>query len=119
MEATCTAMWYDASRDADGTLTVHRVPIFCACERGDVQFDDAWISQAVNKAKQHEREGYMAPLHIRHHEPTATGNVRESLSSGALPLSMTWGPSFSPICSRHNEAASAAGRREESRCSGR
>jgi hypothetical protein len=65
---------YKATRDADGVLTIHRVPIFVECKRGDVEFDTAWISTAVAKAKQAEREGYLPPLHIRHHESSTDLN---------------------------------------------
>ena len=67
-------MGYDATRQGDGSLIIHRVPIFCACERSNIEFDDTWISSAVMKSKQHEREGYLAPLHISHHEPVETAN---------------------------------------------
>lgn len=59
---------YQATRDADGVLTVHRVPIFVECERGDVCFDRKWIDEAVKAAKIAERDGYFPPLHVRHHE---------------------------------------------------
>lgn len=67
--ATQTVMGYRATRSED-RLVVHRVPIFCACERGGKEFDEAWIAAAINKAMQRQREGYMPPLHIRHHEPS-------------------------------------------------
>ena len=60
-------MNYKASRNGMGHLTVHRVPIFVECERGDMKFDAAWLTTAVKKAKQAELEGYFSPLHIRHH----------------------------------------------------
>jgi len=50
-----------------GHLTVHRVPIFVECKRGDTDYDATWIAEAVRKAKQGELEGYFPPLHIRHH----------------------------------------------------
>ena len=64
----------------DGTMTVRDVPIFVECERGDVHFDAAWIEAAVAKAKQSEAEGYLPPLHIRHHDadPEAQAQVRAS-----------------------------------------
>jgi hypothetical protein len=72
------AFGYKASRDAQGVLTIHAVPIFVACSRGEMTFDDAWIAQAVAKAKQAEAEGYLPPLHVRHHEdgPSLTEQVR-------------------------------------------
>jgi hypothetical protein len=72
------AMGYRATRSSDGTLTIHDVPIFVTCKRGEKDFDTDWIHAAVDKAKQSEREGYMPPLHIRHHEPetAATNAVR-------------------------------------------
>lgn len=68
---THTVGGYRASFDND-VLTVHRVPIFCACVKkaktGDVfQFDDAWIKTAVANAMQQQRDSYHPPLHIRHH----------------------------------------------------
>lgn len=73
-----TQAGYRATRQPDGTLVVHRVPIFVECERGEVQFGREWIAAAVAKAKQAETEGYLPPLHIRHHEPSteATNAVR-------------------------------------------
>lgn len=75
--ATHTAMGYRATREGD-TLTVHRVPIFVECERGEHNFDAVWIAQAVATAHQDERESYLPPLHVRHHEPStdATNSVR-------------------------------------------
>lgn len=67
-------MGYRATRTADGALVIHRIPIFCACERGDVKFDERWIAAAVSKAKQSERENYYPPLHIRHHQPSTDAN---------------------------------------------
>lgn len=58
---------YRASRNSQGHLVIHNVPIFIECERGDVKFDADWISSAVLAAKTAEVDGYMPPLHIRHH----------------------------------------------------
>lgn len=63
---------YNATRDDAGVLTVYRVPIFAECARNGVNFDKDWIAAAVAKAKQAEVEGYLPPLHIRHHEPDTT-----------------------------------------------
>lgn len=62
-----TTAGYRATREQDGTLTIHRVPIFVECQRGDFVADEAWIRAAVQKAKLAEANGYMPPLHIRHH----------------------------------------------------
>lgn len=85
------AFGYTATRTDDGTLVIHDVPIFAECERGDVVFDADWIAAAVKKARQAEREGYMPPLHIRHHEPSteASDSVRAAgyfRVSGAAPI---------------------------------
>ena len=64
-------MRYEATRNGMGHLTIHRVPIFVECERGDMKFDAAWIAEAVKKARQAESEGYFPPLHIRHHDDGA------------------------------------------------
>lgn len=53
----------------DTQTIFHRVPIFAECSRGDFVADAAWIAAAVRAAKQQERDGYLPPLHTRHHEP--------------------------------------------------
>lgn len=70
---TCTALGYRATREGD-TLVVHDVPIFCACKRNDFEADEAWIVAAVKGAKQRAREGYLPPLHTRHHEAETARN---------------------------------------------
>ncbi len=67
---------YTAERDAHGILTIRDVPIFVECTRGDVAFDPEWIRVAVLKAKQAEAEGYLPPLHVRHHEDGPSELVR-------------------------------------------
>lgn len=61
-------MTYTASRNGKGHLIVENVPIFVECTRGDLAFDPQWIASAVARAKQAEAEGYLPPLHVRHHE---------------------------------------------------
>jgi len=73
MDATLTALGFRATRTDEG-LVVHQVPIFCACARGEVKFDEEWIRAAVKKAMQRQRENYFSPLHIRHHEPATEAN---------------------------------------------
>jgi len=70
---TLTPQGYMATKE-NGILTVHNVPIFVECERGELLFDGKWIAEAVENAKQGEREGYFPPLHIRHHEPSTEMN---------------------------------------------
>ncbi len=53
----------------DDHTVFHSVPIFAECERGDLCFDAKWIAGAVAEAQQQERDGYLPPLHTRHHEP--------------------------------------------------
>jgi hypothetical protein len=62
-----TAGGYRASRAGD-VLTIHEVPIFVECERNGVAFDATWIASAVEKAKVAERDGYLPPMHVRHHD---------------------------------------------------
>jgi len=68
---------YRATRNGD-ELTIHGVPIFVECSRGEAKFDADWLRAAVARAKQMESEGYLPPLHVRHHEPAtdANGSVR-------------------------------------------
>lgn len=64
----------------DGKTIFHRVPIFAECARGDLSFGAAWIAGAVAQAKQQERDGYLPPLHTRHHEPeTAQTNAVQAV----------------------------------------
>lgn len=76
-DKTLLVMGFNATQ-TDNELIVHDVPIFCACARGDVQFDELWVKAAVSKALRRAREGYMPPMHVRHHEPdtAATNAVR-------------------------------------------
>lgn len=94
MPATLKALGgYSATveQSASGrVLTVHRVPIFCECERPDkdMLFDRSWIDEAVAAAKLGESEGYLPPLHVKHHDTgdpvrpagvfrvTGTGQIR-------------------------------------------
>lgn len=76
-DKTLLVMGFNATQ-TDDELIVHGVPIFCACARGDVQFDELWVKAAVSKAMRRAREGYMPPMHVRHHEPDTahTDSVR-------------------------------------------
>lgn len=76
MSSQATFSGYRASRSTDGVLTIHRVPIFVECERGETKFDAKWINAAVLRARQAEQEGYLPPLHVRHHDPETDANVR-------------------------------------------
>lgn len=80
MSTTTAAGGYAATIGPDGVMTVRDVPIFVECERQGTTYDAAWISSAVAKAQQAEREGYLPPLHIRHHDadPEAQAQVRAS-----------------------------------------
>lgn len=61
-------MVYTATHNSKGHLVIENVPIFVECTRGDLTFDPEWIASAVARAKQAEVEGYLPPLHVRHHE---------------------------------------------------
>jgi len=80
MSTTTAAGGYAATIGPDGVMTVRDVPIFVECERNGTVYDAAWIDAVVAKAKQAEREGYLPPLHIRHHDadPEAQAQVRAS-----------------------------------------
>jgi hypothetical protein len=57
---------YDAKTTPDG-MVIAGVPIFVECERGEHKFDADWIKAAVQHAKDRAAEGYLPPLHVRHH----------------------------------------------------
>lgn len=65
---THTAAGFKVTK-TDGKTIFHHVPIFAECARGDLVFGADWIADAVAQAKQQERDGYLPPLHTRHHEP--------------------------------------------------
>lgn len=65
---THRAPGFRVTRTDDATI-FHRVPIFAECDRGDLVFGADWIADAVAAALQLERDGYLPPLHTRHHEP--------------------------------------------------
>lgn len=60
-------MTYKAKRNDQGHLVIKGVPIFCECKRGEQSYNRKWLEKAATAAKASEREGYFAPLHIRHH----------------------------------------------------
>lgn len=96
--ATLTHGGYEAEKVSDGplagALVIRNVPIFCACKRNDLDFDEAWVTKAVAKARRKEADdGYLPPLHIRHHEPETamTDSVRPAgvfRVTGAQPLKL-------------------------------
>jgi len=75
---------YRASKAQDGTYTIFDVPIFAAHveERADgreIDFGSDWLHGALDTARRRQAEGYMAPLHVRHHgdgEVEAAGKFR-------------------------------------------
>ena len=44
---TQTVQGYRATRNTQGHLTIHEVPIFVECTRGEMCFDGKWIATAV------------------------------------------------------------------------
>ena len=67
-------MTYSATRNSKGHLVISNVPIFVECSRGEHQFDCGWIDRAVERASQAESEGYLPPLHVKHHEESIGGH---------------------------------------------
>lgn len=72
---------YRATWGDDGALTIHDVEIFVTCKRGEHDFNEEWVADAVKHAKAREAEGYLPPLHVRHHEP-ATEATNAVVSAG-------------------------------------
>ncbi len=66
---------YPARRLADGTWEIRDLDIFAECSRlnphtGEVDvFDAAWLARAADAAARHEADGYLAPVHLGHHDP--------------------------------------------------
>lgn len=72
-DATHRAPGFRVTRTDDKTV-FHDVPIFAECSRGDFIVDASWVQGAVNYALQRERDGYLPPLHTRHHEEATDYN---------------------------------------------
>lgn len=67
-DAGINSAWgFNATQNGDGSLTVHDVPVFVTCQRGKYEFDEKWLDAALSRAKQAEGDGYLPPLHVRHH----------------------------------------------------
>lgn len=74
---------YPSERNADGSYTVRGVPIFAETEKRlgtkVVAFEKAWLEDAVANANRRAKNGYLAPLKIRHigsiPAPTFAGKV--------------------------------------------
>lgn len=77
---------YRATRQADGALVVHDVPVFAECERGKFKADAEWIGDAVAYAKRAEVEGYFIPLHVNHHDFKGRENPPEVLAAGFVRI---------------------------------
>lgn len=80
---------YRTTRNDDGTITIHDVPVFCRCKRGEDDFDRAWLDRALKKAKQAERDGHLPPLEIGHRRKghPSPANVGAFRMKGIKPLS--------------------------------
>lgn len=62
---------YRAEQAPDGTFTVFDVPVFGEIEKyahcGNPEIDGEWLSGALARFAAREAEGYLPPLHIKHH----------------------------------------------------
>lgn len=58
---------YTAERNPDGSWNVRDVPIFVCHD----ELDEKWCEKAIARAQQRLGEGYVAPLHFRHHSFTS------------------------------------------------
>jgi hypothetical protein len=77
---------YRADQQPDGTWTIYDVPVFATCvdarrvrEKTDkpLVFDEKWLDSALTIAKTRMAEGYLPPMHVRHHEPGASADEVE------------------------------------------
>ena len=62
---------YRAKKDERGNWRIYDVPVFAVHtdDRGSkpIEFDAAWLRKALKQAQTRESEGYLPPLHVRHH----------------------------------------------------
>jgi hypothetical protein len=63
-----TQSGYGTSRAPNGDLIVHDVEIFCETERAGKEFDVVWIRQAFEYAMEQQQDGYLPPMHFKHHK---------------------------------------------------
>lgn len=63
-----TESGYRTSRLPDNSLIIHDVEIFCETSRGGTDFDLDWIRTAHRYAMQQQADGYLPPLHTKHHK---------------------------------------------------
>lgn len=63
---------YTATQNTDGTWNLHAVPIFAEFGKGERKNKKAvgkkFMETAIAKARERLSEGYLAPLHINHHD---------------------------------------------------
>lgn len=71
MPAAATKRGYRATKNEDGTVTVHDVPVFAEAvdARGKkvAIYDRKKLAAFLAIAKREEQDGYLPPLHFRHH----------------------------------------------------
>lgn len=75
---------YPRTRNRNGTSNIHGVPIMGPVPKGvrkaPEDIGEEWMRAAVATAKMREAEGYLAPLHVGHHDdgekPLACGMLR-------------------------------------------
>ena len=94
LTVTHTPAGYRATREGE-TLTIHRVPIFVDCEREyqdrTVVFDAKWVAGAVATAMQQQRDNYLPPLHIWHHDDDGKRTAKRAGTfriTDAAPISL-------------------------------
>lgn len=69
---------YTADRNADGTWNIRDVVVFVANE----EFDEGWCRDAVkNAGLRRERDSYLAPAHVRHHD---LANMDSAIEAAAV-----------------------------------
>ena len=69
------------TENPDGTVTVHNVPIFSTCIRGETKYDRAWLDAAASFAAQAAKDGHFPPMHVHHH-----GGSDRPQSAGAFHI---------------------------------
>lgn len=68
---------YRAEQASDGTWTIFDVPVFAVHEHPTFgKFGAKWLKAALGMAQTRAAEGYLPPLHVRHHDEPTGAPVR-------------------------------------------
>jgi len=78
---------YRWAKKPSGRYDIYDVPIFAAFSQGQAvsqkghTYDRAWLDAALVRAKQREKLGYLAPIHVGHHDEKGQETIEQRSAS--------------------------------------